>query len=41
MKQHHLISERTKTPADNKSNALDKTAIRERFRRKLFRGQHR
>ncbi len=29
MKQHHLTSERTKTPADNKSNALDNTAIRE------------
>lgn len=29
MKLHHLTSERTKTPVDNKSNALDKTAIRE------------
>ena len=29
MKQHRLTSERTTTPADNKPNALDITAIRE------------
>ncbi|WP_297774519.1 hypothetical protein [uncultured Roseovarius sp.] len=29
MKQHRLTSERTTTPADNKPNALDTTAIRE------------
>ena len=29
MKQHCLTSERTTTPADNKPNALDITAIRE------------
>jgi hypothetical protein len=29
MKQHRLTSERTKTPADDKPNVLDTTAIRE------------
>jgi len=29
MKQHCLTSERTKTPADDKPDALDNTAIRE------------
>jgi len=36
MKQHRLTSERTTTPADNKPNALDITAIRERLSARLL-----